>query len=80
MVRSIIRIFVRMVGSNNILPSSPPACSGELNIGVPSTVPVVCGLGPVARGINTSEESINRVSLVQRTLLLAEVLVDMESP
>lgn len=46
---------------------------------VPTTVPVVCGLGPVARDVNTQDEAVNRVSLVQRTLLLAEYLASRSS-
>ncbi|GAB4353507.1 MAG: hypothetical protein Kow006_18680 [Gammaproteobacteria bacterium] len=41
---------------------------------VPPQVPVVCGLGPVARGLQTGQEAVSRISLVQRTLLLAELL------
>ena len=36
---------------------------------------VVCGLGPVTRNVDTPQESVQRISLVQRTLLLAEFLV-----
>ncbi len=42
---------------------------------VPPQVPVVCGLGPVARGLYTGQEAVSRISLVQRTLLLAEFLL-----
>lgn len=38
-------------------------------------VPVVCGLGPVARGLYTGQEAVSRISLVQRSLLLAEFLL-----
>lgn len=41
---------------------------------VPASAGVVCGLGPVARDIYTPDESVDRVSLLQRTLLLAEFL------
>ena len=34
----------------------------------------VCGLGPVARDLGTPQEAVQRISLVQRTLLLAEYL------
>jgi D-alanine-D-alanine ligase len=34
----------------------------------------VCGLGPVARDLGTSQEAVQRISLVQRTLLLADYL------
>ena len=42
---------------------------------VPYKTPVVCGIGPVARDLYTPHEAINRTSLVQRTLLLAQFLV-----
>jgi len=41
---------------------------------VPISVPVVCGLGPVVRGLYTSQEAVNRLSLMQRALLLAQYL------
>ncbi len=50
--------------------SSWPSVAGL----VPAGIPAVCGMGPVARGLNTGDEAVNRVSLVQRTLLLAELL------
>jgi D-alanine-D-alanine ligase len=37
--------------------------------------PVLCGLGPVARDLRTPHESVLRISLVQRTLLLTQFLV-----
>jgi D-alanine-D-alanine ligase len=37
--------------------------------------PVICGMGPCARDLNTSRECIERVSLVQRTLLFSQYLV-----
>jgi len=43
---------------------------------VPPSVPVVCGVGPVARELNTYKESVSRVSIMQRTLLLAEFLLE----
>jgi D-alanine-D-alanine ligase len=43
---------------------------------VPESVPVVCGLGPVAGDLYTSDEAVSRISLVQRTLLLMEVLLE----
>ncbi len=42
---------------------------------VPRAVPVLCGLGPVAEDINTPQERISRISLMQRTLLLAQLLI-----
>ncbi|MGB2769941.1 MAG: M20/M25/M40 family metallo-hydrolase [Candidatus Zixiibacteriota bacterium] len=35
---------------------------------------VVCGLGPVTRNVDTPQESVQRISLVQRTLLLTQFL------
>jgi D-alanine-D-alanine ligase len=43
---------------------------------VPDTVPVVCGLGPVSSDLYTSDEAVSRISLVQRTLLLMEYLLE----
>ncbi|EXJ14750.1 ATP-grasp domain-containing protein [Imhoffiella purpurea] len=43
---------------------------------VPDAVPVVCGVGPVARELYTGRESVSRISLVQRTLLLTQFLLD----
>jgi D-alanine-D-alanine ligase len=42
---------------------------------VPPKVPVVCGLGPEARGLYTGQEAVSRIGLVQRTLLLAGFLL-----
>ena len=41
---------------------------------VPSSVAAVCGLGPVAKDLYTPRETVERISLLQRTLLLAEFL------
>jgi D-alanine-D-alanine ligase len=41
---------------------------------VSAKVPVVCGIGPVARDLYTPQEAVNRISLIQRTLLVAELL------
>jgi D-alanine-D-alanine ligase len=35
---------------------------------------VICGVGPITRDIDTPQESIQRISLLQRTLLLAQFL------
>jgi D-alanine-D-alanine ligase len=42
---------------------------------VPAKVPVICGLGPEACGLYTGQEAVSRISMVQRTLLLAEYLL-----
>jgi D-alanine-D-alanine ligase len=39
---------------------------------------VVCGMGPVARDLYTPQEAVQRMSLIQRTLLLAEFLLRTE--
>jgi len=41
---------------------------------VPSSTGVVCGLGPVGIELSTPREAVLRLSMVQRTLLLAEYL------
>ena len=40
----------------------------------PARVPTICGLGPAARDLYTPQEAINRTSLIQRALLLAQFL------
>jgi len=42
---------------------------------VPASVGVVCGVGPVARSLYTPQEAVQRISVLQRALLLAEFLV-----
>jgi D-alanine-D-alanine ligase len=43
---------------------------------VPATTACLCGIGPVARDLETPHEAVQRISLVQRTLLLAEFLIE----
>ncbi|MBW9263076.1 MAG: ATP-grasp domain-containing protein [Candidatus Thiodiazotropha sp. (ex. Lucinisca nassula)] len=43
---------------------------------VPPKVPVICGMGPEARALYTGQEAVSRISIVQRTLLLAEYLLN----
>ncbi|MFT7639999.1 MAG: D-alanine-D-alanine ligase, partial [Pirellulaceae bacterium] len=43
----------------------------------PEKVDVICGVGPVCHDIYRPEESVERISLVQRTLLLAELLLNV---
>jgi len=43
---------------------------------VPASVPVICGIGPVAQHLYTPQESVQRISLLQRTLLLTEFLLE----
>ncbi len=42
----------------------------------PVSTGVVCGLGPVARNVYTPDESVDRISLLQRTILLTEFLAN----
>ncbi|WP_300673760.1 ATP-grasp domain-containing protein [Desulfoluna sp.] len=44
---------------------------------VTSPTSVLCGMGPVARELHTSHESVSRISLVQRSLLLAQCLLNI---
>ncbi|MFH1437237.1 MAG: ATP-grasp domain-containing protein [Pseudomonadota bacterium] len=45
---------------------------------VPPKTAVLCGIGPVARDLYTPGEAVNRISLIQRTLLLAQFLAGGE--
>ena len=57
---------IPIVGDSSVLPSA-----GGL---VPPKTPVLCGIGPVARDLYTPSEAVNRISLIQRTLLMAQFL------
>ncbi len=47
---------------------------------VPAKTACLCGIGPIARELGTPNEAVQRISLIQRTLLLAEFLVkDLEN-
>ena len=43
---------------------------------VPAKIPVICGVGPAARDLYTPQEAVNRSSLIQRTILLAQFLAN----
>lgn len=43
---------------------------------VPAMTPCLCGVGPVARDVSTPQEAVERISLVERTLLLAQFLAE----
>ena len=45
---------------------------------VPASAGAVCGVGPVARDLYTPHEAVDRISLMQRTLLLAQFLHDYD--
>jgi D-alanine-D-alanine ligase len=42
---------------------------------VPQGKPVLCGMGPVSKDLYTSMEAVERISIIQRALLLSEYLV-----
>lgn len=42
---------------------------------VPEDRSCICGVGPVAHNLRTPQEAVQRISLIQRTLLLGEFLV-----
>jgi D-alanine-D-alanine ligase len=42
---------------------------------VPEGVEVLCGIGPVATNLYTPQEAVRRITILQRTLLLAQFLV-----
>jgi D-alanine-D-alanine ligase len=44
---------------------------------VPDGIPVVCGMGPLAEHLYTPQERIQRISLIQRTLLLTQYLLSL---
>jgi D-alanine-D-alanine ligase len=48
-----------------------PSVAGLVKPGTP----VVCGMGPSVRDLYTSKECVERLSIIQRTLLLAQYLV-----
>jgi len=50
--------------------SSWPSVAGL----APKETAVLCGLGPAAQDLNTPDEAVQRLSVVQRTLLLAQFL------
>jgi D-alanine-D-alanine ligase len=56
------------VGSDT---SSLPSAAGL----VPEGVPVLCGVGPVALDLSTPQERVQRISLIQRALVLSQLLV-----
>ncbi len=49
-----------------------PSAAGE----VPKDIPVICGFAPASRDIYTPNEAIHRGELLQRTLLLALLLLE----
>ncbi|HXV64149.1 MAG TPA: D-alanine--D-alanine ligase [Vicinamibacteria bacterium] len=46
---------------------------------VPARTATICGIGPVSRDLRTPDEAVQRISLVQRTLLLADFLAREEA-
>ena len=48
-----------------------PSVAGLVKPGTP----VICGMGPVVKDMYTSRESVERISIIQRTLLLSQHLI-----
>lgn len=46
---------------------------------VPAGTSCLCGVGPCAHNLGTPQEAVQRISLVQRTLLLAQFLTDQQA-
>jgi D-alanine-D-alanine ligase len=44
----------------------------------PTKVPTICGVAPIARDVDTPQEAVLRISVMQRTLLLAQYLASKE--
>ena len=43
---------------------------------IPATIPVICGFGPASKGLYTPHEAIHRGELIQRSFLLAMLLLE----
>jgi D-alanine-D-alanine ligase len=57
---------IPFASESSLYPSAAGLISGSTS--------VICGVGPVTRDIDTPQESVQRISLLQRTLLLAQFL------
>lgn len=57
---------IPFASESSLYPSAAGLISGSTS--------VICGVGPVSRDIDTPQESVQRISLLQRTLLLAQFL------
>jgi D-alanine-D-alanine ligase len=76
----------RKVNSSLVRSLKEAACEWDIPFAVQSSLypsvaglvggstSVVCGVGPITRDIDTPQESIQRISLLQRTLLLTQFL------
>jgi hypothetical protein len=47
-----------------------PSVGGLVKAGTPA----VCGMGPVVKNLCTAQEAVERISIIQRTLLLSQFL------
>ncbi|KPK78160.1 MAG: hypothetical protein AMJ79_00600 [Phycisphaerae bacterium SM23_30] len=45
---------------------------------VPDSTAVLCGIGPVAHNLYTPQEAVQRISIIRRTLLLSEFLINRQ--
>ncbi len=64
-------VAARLGFENKRAGSRLPSAAGDVSQGTP----VLCGLGPMSRGLFTTNEAIRRSELIERTLLLAGMLL-----
>ncbi len=62
---------IELGASSSLWPSAGGLVAGK--------TAVVCGLGPAARDLYTPREAVQRISLVQRTIVLAQFLLKLEA-
>lgn len=73
-VKDLIELAKKWDISLNAQTSAIPSVAGL----VPASIPVVCGVGPVVYDLYTPSESIDRLSVLQRTLLVAQYLARID--
>ncbi len=71
LVRELTEVGAQWEMTINTETSAWPSVAGL----VPKDTECLCGIGPVARELRTPQEAVQRISLIQRTLLLAEFLL-----
>ena len=59
---------IPLTGESSLWPSVAGLVSGK--------TAALCGLGPIAHNLYTPQECVLRISLMQRTLLLAQFLLE----
>jgi D-alanine-D-alanine ligase len=71
----LMRAMLALAGQWDIPLSSESSLTPSVAGYAPSTAGVLCGVGPVARDVHTPQVAVNRISVMQRTLLLAQFLI-----